>query len=100
MTQKRIAREPPPQHSLERLDFIDPFSGEAAFTKEVLINIRDGSCVDVESGISRTETRQARPAGGPHANFHPGLKDAITLYDRVGLRIDYGLVQRVSKGAD
>ena len=44
---------------LERLHFIDAFAGKAAFAEQILIDIRSGSRVDIESRIRRKDRRQA-----------------------------------------
>jgi len=40
--------------------FVDALAGEDAFSEEVLINIRDGTRVDIEAGFAGVEGGETR----------------------------------------
>src|SRR3989442_5827491 len=100
VAKKCVLRETAVQDAVDDLHFINPFSREDSLSVEVLINIGDGPRVNIESGLSGIDVRQARARSALYAHPHTGLKNAIARDHDVLLRINDGLVQRMRQGAD
>src|SRR5271170_7690950 len=53
VTQNGVARESVVQNPFERLYLVDPFPRENPLPEQVLIDVGNGSRIDVESSVSR-----------------------------------------------
>ena len=80
--------------------FVDTFSCEDAFAEEVLIDVGDGTRVDIEASLAGVERSKARARCRGDADAYARLQNAVALGDDAQLRIDDGLVERVRHRAD
>ena len=53
VAEQGVFRKAALQHLAQRIHFIDTFAGKDAFAEKILIHVRDGVRVDIESGLSR-----------------------------------------------
>ena len=60
--QESVSREAAIQHFVQDADFIDAFAGEDAFAEEILVDVGDGTRVDIEAGFAGVEGGEARAA--------------------------------------
>src|SRR5580692_1791983 len=63
MAEQSIRGEAVLQGRLERGDFVDAFAGIGPFAEQVLINVGDGSSIDVESCVTREQGGQTGTGG-------------------------------------
>ena len=52
VTEKRVLWKPPVSCFFESVDVVNPFTGEAPLTVEILVYIGHGSCVGIHAGVS------------------------------------------------
>jgi hypothetical protein len=95
-----VAWEAAVEHRVEGRDFVDALAGEDALAVEVLVDVGDGACVDIEACFAGEEGGQARARGGLHADADPRLQDAVAMRDDATLGVDDGAVERMRHGAD
>ena len=93
MTEQGVARETAIENAVHRVHFVDTLAGEDAFAIQILIHIRDGASIDIETGLSGIEAGQPGTGGTLDTHSDPRLQDAIACYHDVLLRIDDGLVE-------
>ena len=62
VAQNHVAREAVLHDLLERFDFVDSLTGEAAFAEQILINVRSRARVNVETRVRRENRSQAANA--------------------------------------
>src|SRR5262249_4313778 len=77
VAQDRIAGEAMLQHLLKHADLVDSLAGEAAFAEQILIDVGNRACVDVEAGIRRENRRKARAVRRMNADIYAWLQDAV-----------------------
>ncbi len=99
MAEQGIARKAVLEYAAQGLDFVDSLAGEYAFALQVLVDVGGRTRVDVESGLAGIDTGQARLRGALHADADPRLQNAVSRNYDVVVRIDDGLVQRMSHRA-
>src|SRR6516162_7571615 len=78
-----IPREAMLQHPVQGVDLVDAFASEDAFAVEVLINVGDGSRVNVEAGLPGIDAGESRLGRTLHADADTGLKNTVTRSDNV-----------------
>ena len=84
-----------PCRTVQRLHFVDPFPDKNPFAIQILINVRSGVRIDIESCLPRIDTRQSRACRTLHADPNPGLQDAVARDNNACSRIDNCLIERV-----
>src|SRR5579872_6584546 len=92
MTQQRVPRKAPVEHTMQCFYFVNSFTNKNSFTVKVLINVRSRVSVDIESGLSRINAGQPRARGTLHADPDPRLQNAITGHHNTFVRINDGLI--------
>src|SRR3984957_16001083 len=100
MTQKRILGEAAVKDLMNGVDFVDSFSREATLSVQILIGVRNGAGIDIETGFPGVDGCEPRAGGALHADADPGLQDAISGNHSFCLRIDDGLVQGMRQSSD
>src|SRR5271170_4846142 len=65
--QEGISRKASVQHLVQDADLVDALAGKDAFSKEVLIDIRDCTRVDIEAGLAGVKGCEARARCGGDA---------------------------------
>src|SRR5229473_4940914 len=100
VAKKCVLRETAVQNAVDDLNFVNPFSREDSLAVEVLVNIGDSPRVNIESGLSGIDVREARARSALYAHPYTGLKNAVARDHDVLLRINDGLVQWMRQGAN
>ena len=88
------------QRLLEGVHRIDAFANEGAAEKQVLINIRNGPCVGVDTGVTAKQARIARARHAGQADAYPRLQDGVACLDPPRVRVEPWAVQRVLHGTN
>ena len=78
---------------MQDADFVDALAGEDALSEEILIDVGDGACVDVEAGFTGVEGGETGACRRGDADAYAGLQDAVSLRHDAQLRVDDGLIQ-------
>ncbi|MNP20572.1 hypothetical protein D3C76_1131480 [compost metagenome] len=84
----------------EGVDCIDSLANERTALKQVLINIRDGTGIGVDTRIAAKQAGVGRACRAGQADPHAWLKDGVTADDLPALFIEHGMVQGVHHGTD
>ena len=100
MREERVLGHASLERRAERVDVVQAFTGEGAFTKEILIGIRYGGRVRIDAGVSRVHAREHRPRRAGHGHADARLQDAVALGDEPPHGIDLRPVERVKRDAD
>ena len=100
VAEQGIAREAAVENGVQDGDFIDALAGEDALSVEVLVSVGDGQGVDVKTALAGVKIGQARTCCRADADADTRLKNAVALNHNAQVRIDDGLVEGMSDGAD
>src|SRR5581483_9617717 len=73
MAEQGIFREPAVERAQESINLPDPLSGEDSIAIEVLVNVGNGPCIDVQSPLSGENVGQARPCRALQTDAQPRL---------------------------
>src|SRR6185312_10692618 len=76
------------------------FACEAAFSVQILINVRDRAGIDVEADFSGVQGSETRARCRMDADADARLKDSVAGGDDAADGVDDGAVERVGHGAD
>ena len=97
VTEKRVFGDPAGERGLEEIDFVDPLSAVRAFTKQVLVNVRDRTGVGIHAARTREDTLEQRPFFADRQRRRdPRLQNCVALDDATGPWIERRSVERVS----
>src|SRR4029450_8255780 len=86
MAQQRDRRKPPLERFAERVDLVDAFARETALAEQILIDVRDPPCVDVETDVPGVETGEPGPRRRLRADADSRLQNPGSLADGLGVR--------------
>src|SRR5260370_4474544 len=100
MRRQGVAGEAVVEHLVEDGALVDSLCREDVFAEQVVIDVRDGAGVDVESGLARIELREPRARGGGYAYPYARLQYSIPSRHDAMPRVHDRPVQRVRDGAD
>src|SRR5437899_1101819 len=100
MAEDVILRESRPGRGLERRELVDALAGERAEAEEVLVNVRRGRGVRVNSRGAGDELRETRSPCGRQREADPRLQDRVTVDDPPPRRIELRKIQRLGQGRD
>ena len=82
VTEHGVHRQAPGSRSLEGVDVVQAFAGEARLAEQILIDIGDGARVQVDARRSGVEAlKQGAFRGGRKLRRHARLQDGVSLYD-------------------
>src|SRR5581483_1270282 len=82
------------------IDLINSFPRKATFAKQVLINVRDRTRVNVEAGLSRIDICQPGAGSALNANADPGLQNSVASDHDVFVWIENRCIQRMGQRSD
>src|SRR5579862_7049639 len=85
---------------MNRIDFINSFSSEAALAIQILIGVGNRASVNIETSFSRIDRRQARSRRALYADADSRLQDAISVDYGIRFRIGDGLIEWMCQGSD
>src|SRR5690348_16054142 len=100
VAEERVAGEALLEHGVERVNLVDALSGEAAFGVKVLVDVRDGAGVNIDSGLAGVERGEARLQGRVDADADAGLEDSVSGGDDAAFGINDSAVERMRHCAD
>ena len=101
MAQKGVLGHPPLQCGFESIDVVNPFPGESAFVKEILINVRSRRCIGLDPAGAGKEPLVDRPVlaiGQGRADTR--LQDAVAAGNALRAGVEPGTVQGMGNLAD
>ena len=92
VAQQGITREPAVKNPMQGLDLVDPFSNKDPLAVQILIHVRSGASVDVESRLSGIDAGKPGTRRTLNADSNPRLQDAVACDHDPFLRIDDRLI--------
>ena len=85
---------------LKGIDIVDTLADERPLVEEILVEIGDNTGVGIDPGIARGHAAEPRPLGAREPYRHPGLENAVPLYDPRQRRVECRAIEDVSHGPD
>ena len=98
VTQDEVLGEGAFQHFLEYLEVINALAAERALVEDVLIQLKGGSGVDIETAQTGKQLGVTRLVGDLDIDIHAGLHDAVTCIDALAVGSQLGTVQGMRHG--
>src|SRR6185437_6580058 len=96
VTEKRIFGDPTRERRFEEIDIVDPLSAVRAFTKQVLVYVRDRAGVRIHAARTREDSLKQRSlTANRQRRSDPRLQDCIALNDATGFWIERRSVERM-----
>src|ERR1700737_4800660 len=100
MTQNAVLRESVPNCGIESAQIVDALAGETSLPVKILINVRDGRGVRIETSLPTEYLRQARASGRLHAYRYSRPHQRIAFSHHLGLSIEYRNIEWVRRRSD
>ena len=100
MAENPFLREPLRESPLERIHLVDPFADERALGEQILVDIRYGARIGVDTGFGRRSHSRVARAPATRGRGHAGLQDPIAVYHAPGNLVIAGAIQRVGHGSN
>src|ERR1700719_3519664 len=100
MAQNAVLRKSVPDCGIESAQIVDALAGETGLPMKVLINVRDGRGVGIETRLATKDLRQARASGRLHAYRYARPHQRIAFSHHLGLGIEYRTIEWVRRRAD
>ncbi len=100
MAQQMIFRDLILQASLECIYVIDAFTHIVTLTEKILIDIRDGPCIQVDDRIARIDARKEGPVRGGWPHLYARLQNCVPGFKLTRGGVKLRAVQRVCKSTD
>ena len=84
----------------ERIDVVEPLSGEDALVEEILIRVRNGGGVRIDACVACVRSGEQRSGSARHRDADARLQDAVALGDAPEASIEPRPIQRMRDDAD
>ena len=101
VTENRVLGHAAGERQLERVDVVDALAGVGALAEQILIHIRDGGRIRIESARARERVLEERAfAPDGQRRSHAWLQDRVALDHALAGEVEARVIQGVSHLAD
>ncbi len=98
VTEDEVFGKPVAQNPFKGIHIIDSFADEGTFLKPILVDIRHGSRVGIDAGLSSEDAHEPRASRAGQAQGDSGLQDRVPIAEQITLVIETRPVQWMGQG--
>src|SRR5487761_579483 len=85
---------------MEGVDVVNSFADEAAFPEEVLVSVRNGASVHIESCVRREDRGKTRFARRLKVHARLWLQDGVTAFQLFSRAVEHRAIQGMRKSTN
>jgi len=97
---QRVLRHATFQTPEEGVDIVDPLADVDPGSEQILIHIGHRPTVDVDSGVTREDSRESRCVATCRVDFDTWLHDRVASHDATRLFVELRAIQRMREDTD